>query len=331
MTFRLLTPPVLSRGTVLRDEPLRLDADRQKATWPTARMVVVDEQGRTPVSWEAAPDSRSRAGDAAAWDALAGSGAVLRTRPAEEFAPAPPDDAVLLGEAGGIAYWATRGRPDLAAGDDPADWADLRAVGAELDALGAGLLTGAAAALNWHDTARFCARDGSPTHPLNAGWARRCEAHQHEEYPRTDPAVICLVHDGADRVLLARQPVWPPGRYSVLAGFVEAGESLEACVVREIREEVGVDVSEVAYLGSQSWPFPRSLMIGFQAVADPGQPLRPADGEIEEAIWVTRTELREAMAEGDWGAHAKSHGRLVLLPGRVSIARSMLDSWAAQG
>ncbi|MCE0768283.1 NAD(+) diphosphatase [Pseudonocardia kujensis] len=331
MTFELVTPPVLSRGTVLRDEPLRLDADRQKATWPTARVVVVDEKGRTPVSWDAAPVSRFREGDAAGWDAAAGSGAVLRTRPAEEIAPAPPGDAVLLGEAEGVAYWAVRGRPDLAAGDDPADWADLRAVGAELDALGAGLFTGAVAALNWHDTARFCARDGSPTHPHNAGWARRCEAHQHEEYPRTDPAVICLVHDGADRVLLARQPVWPPGRYSVLAGFVEAGESLEACVMREIHEEVGVEVSEVGYLGSQAWPFPRSLMVGFQAVADPDQPLRPADGEIEEAIWVTREELRAAMEKSDWGARDESDGKLVLLPGRVSIARSMLDSWAAQG
>ena len=146
--------------------------------------------------------------------------------------------------------------------------------------------------LNWHDAARFCARDGSPTQPVHAGWHRVCEAHGHEEYPRTDPAVICLVHDGADRVLLARQPVWPEGRFSVLAGFVEAGESLEACVLREIHEEVGVRVRDVRYLGSQAWPFPRSLMVGFQAVADADAPLRPADGEIAEAMWVTRAELR---------------------------------------
>ena len=100
--------------------------------------------------------------------------------------------------------------------------------------------------------------------------------------------MICLVHDGADRVLLARQPVWPEGRFSVLAGFVEAGESLEACVLREIHEEVGVPVRDVAYLGSQAWPFPRSLMVGFQAVADADAPLRPAEGEIAEAMWVTR-------------------------------------------
>ncbi|GAA1843322.1 NAD(+) diphosphatase [Pseudonocardia ailaonensis] len=331
MTFSLVDPPVLSRNTVLRDEPLRLDTDRQKSGWSSAQVVVVDDKGGTPVSWEAAPAARFREGDAAGWDAAAGSGATLRTRPAVELAPAPPAEAVLLGEAEGVAYWAMRGRPDLVAGDDPSEWADLRAVGAELDALGAGLLTGAVAALNWHERAQFCARDGSPTRPHNAGWARLCEAAGHEEYPRTDPAVICLVHDGADRVLLARQPIWPPGRYSVLAGFVEAGESLEACVAREIHEEVGVDVSEVTYLGSQAWPFPRSLMLGFHALADPEQPLRPADGEIEEARWITRDELRAAMEGGDRAAAPEPGGRPVLLPGRVSIARSMLESWAVAG
>ena len=107
-------------------------------------------------------------------------------------------------------------------------------------------------------------------------------------------------------MLLARQPVWPEGRFSVLAGFVEAGESLEACVLREIHEEVGVHVRDVAYLGSQAWPFPRSLMVGFQAVADPDAPLRPADGEIAEAMWVTRAELREALASGRLGRRAEA-------------------------
>jgi NAD+ diphosphatase len=136
------------------------------------------------------------------------------------------------------------------------------------------------------------------------------------------------VHDGADRVLLARQPVWPAGRFSVLAGFVEAGESLEACVLREIHEEVGVVVRDVRYLGSQAWPFPRSLMVGFHALADPEAPLVPADGEIAEAKWVTRAEVREALGRGDWGGEP-SQTRPLLLPGSISIARSMLDSWAA--
>lgn len=325
--FALRHPPVLSRAAAARDEPLRTDTTRQLDGWRSARIVVVDETGRTPVSWDDAPAAAFREGDAAGWDAASGSGARLRTRPSA--GEVPTEGAVLLGEAEGVAYWAVRGRPDLVAGDDPADWADLRAVGAELDALGAGLLTTAVAALSWHDTAAFCARDGSATVTHNGGWVRRCEAHGHEEYPRTDPAVICLVHDGADRVLLARQPVWPPGRYSVLAGFVEAGESLEACVAREISEEVGVEVRDIGYLGSQAWPFPRSLMLGFQAVADPEQPLRPADGEIEDAVWITRAALREGLGRGDWAADPDPGRRMVLLPGRVSIARSMLESWAA--
>jgi NAD+ diphosphatase len=304
--FGLLDPPVLSRSAVLRDEPLRTDTARQLAGWSTARLVVVDERGRTPV--DVADDGT----------------ATLRLRPTT--GDAPSEGAVLLGEADGIAYWGIRGEPDLAA-DDPAEWRDLRTAGADLDPLGAGLFTTAAAVLTWHDQARFCARDGSPTHPANAGWHRHCEANGHEEYPRTDPAVICLVHDGEGNVLLARQPVWPAGRFSVLAGFVEAGESLEACVLREIHEEVGVTVRDVAYLGSQAWPFPRSLMVGFQALADRDAPLVPADGEIAEARWVSRAELREALGRGDWAGEPGE--RPLLLPGRVSIARSMLDSWAA--
>jgi NAD+ diphosphatase len=112
----------------------------------------------------------------------------------------------------------------------------------------------------------------------------------------------------------------------VLAGFVEAGESLEACVVREIHEEVGVRVRDLHYLGSQSWPFPRSLMIGFHAVADPDAPLVPADGEIAEAHWATRADLQRALDAGDWSGRSDAP---FLLPGRVSIARTMLESWAA--
>ncbi len=329
MTFSLTTPPMLSRSGVFRDETLRTDLARQEAGWPKARLVVVDEQGRTPVSWETSPEAGFAVGDAGSWDVAHGAGATLKTRPTT--GTTPTEGAVLLGESDGVAYWAVRGRPDLVAGDDPAEWADLRMTGVVLDALGAGLFTTAVAVLNWHDTARFCARDGSPTRVANAGWHRHCEAAGHEEYPRTDPAVICLVHDGADRILLARQPVWPEGRFTVLAGFVEAGESLEACVEREIHEEVGVHVSDIRYLGSQAWPFPRSIMVAFHAVADPDVPLVLADGEIAEAMWVTRVELRRALARGDWSGAAEPGERLLLLPGRVSIARAMVDSWAAVG
>jgi NAD+ diphosphatase len=315
--FDLLGPPVLSRSAVLRDEPLRHDVARQCRGWPTARLLVVDAAGRVPIEWTGrAPEGP--------WGMDTDGTARLVTTPTT--GDAPPPDAVLLGEADGTAYWAVREREELVPGEDPVERADLRTAGAALDALGAGLLTTAVAILNWHDAARFCGRDGSLTHPEAAGWHRVCEANDHEDYPRTDPAIICLVHDGADRVLLARQPVWPEGRFSVLAGFVEAGESLEACVLREIHEEVGVPVRDVAYLGSQAWPFPRSLMVGFQAVADADAPLRPAEGEIAEAMWVTRDEVRAALRAGDW---AGAEGSRLLLPGAVSIARAMLEAWAA--
>jgi NAD+ diphosphatase len=325
MTFRLTAPAVLSRSEVFRDETLRTDLARQEAGWASARLVVVDDDGRTPVEWTDAPSSGFQVGDAGSWDR--GGSARLRTRPTT--GATPTEGAVLLGELDGVAYWTVRGKPDVFAGDDPSEWADLRMTGAVLDALGAGLFVTAVAVLNWHDTARFCSRDGSPTHPTAGGWHRLCEAAGHEEYPRTDPAVICLVHDGGEgqgaRVLLARQPVWPEGRFTVLAGFVEAGESLEACVRREIHEEVGVEVRDIGYLGSQAWPFPRSLMIAFEAVGDPDAPVVPADGEIAEAMWVSRSDVRAALTAGDWGDSEAP----LLLPGKVSIARSMLESWAA--
>lgn len=341
--FHLAELPSLSRSTVDRREQLRASEAHLEAGWATATVVLVDPSGRTPV--EHADDGSWR----------------LVTTPAASIGSSVPPGAVLLGEEDRVAYWALR-VPDPDASDDAGSgfvsvpsrtavphgrWADLRTSGAELDARGAGLLTTAVSLLNWHDRSRFCGIDGSPMRPIKAGWTQVCEAREHEEYPRTDPSMICLVHDGADQVLLARQPIWPAGRYSVLAGFVEAGESLEACVARECAEEVGVSVSTITYLGSQPWPFPRSLMIGFAAVADPTQPLRLQEGEIENARWVTRADLREALAAGAWsardgsihrpgGAHGvggtafeAGEGRELILPGGVSIARAMLEAWAA--
>jgi len=337
--FHLDVLPRLSRSTVDRREQLRDDPAHVAATWPHARVVRVDPRGRTPVD---------RAGDGSL--RLADVGTTM-------FGDQVPDGAVVLGEEDGIAYWGVRvpdpdeandaGSGFSANGSAPESWADLRTSGADLDARGAGLLTTAVALLNWHERSAFCSRDGSPMYAIRGGWARLCEAHRHEEYPRTDPSMICLVHDGADRVLLARQPIWPAGRYSVLAGFVEAGESLESCVARECAEEVGVSVHTISYLGSQPWPFPRSLMIGFSAVADPDQPLELQEGEIENARWVTRAQLRKALEAGDWmtregdgpqgaqgaGGTAFEAGddRDLILPGGVSIARAMLEAWAAAG
>jgi NAD+ diphosphatase len=203
--------------------------------------------------------------------------------------------------------------------------------GAALDATGAGLAVTAVAVVGWHRRAPFCPRCGHLSALARAGWARICPKCSLEEFPRTDPAVICLVHDGADHVLLARQPIWPAGRFSVLAGFVEAGESLEACVAREVLEEVGVAVTHIRYLGSQPWPFPRSLMIGFEAVGDRAQPVRPAEGEIAEARWVSRDDVRAAIAAGSWADRTgpvHGHPGEVVLPGEISIAGRMLEAWA---
>lgn len=303
-SFELSAPPMLSRAVLGHGELVRADAQRLRQGWPNAQLIRVDPRGRV-----AADDGALIRGDAI------------------EFGPAPVPEAILLGHDGDTDVWAV-----------PVPWlptpegrrvetVDLRMNGAALGATDAALLATATALLGWHAKAGFCAVCGARTEPELAGWARRCVTNGHEEYPRTDPAVICLVHDGADQVLLGRQPSWPPGRFSVLAGFVEAGESLEACVQREIGEEVGVAVTDIRYLGSQPWPFPRSVMLGFQATADPAQPVVTRDGEIAEAGWFHRGQIRAALSAGDWTGVADDE-RPLLLPGSVSIARGMLEAWA---
>jgi NAD+ diphosphatase len=157
---------------------------------------------------------------------------------------------------------------------------------------------------------------------VRGGSVRRCPVDASEHFPRTDPAVIMLVTDGSDRCVLGRQAVWPPGRYSTLAGFVEPGESAEQAVVREVAEETGVQVRDVRYVSSQPWPFPSSLMLGFTAVCDADAEPRPADGELEDARWFTRDELRAA---GTWGSRTGTQ-----LPGSVSIAHFLLARWLEQ-
>ena len=231
--------------------------------------------------------------------------------------PELPPGAVFLGEADGIPYAAVRGERSLTVNGRPVDtWAGLREVGADLADLDAGLLVQAIGILEWHERNRFSPLTGAPTTVERHGWVQRDPTTGTEVFPRTDPAVIMLVHDGADRVVLGRQAVWPPGRFSILAGFVEPGESAEAAVAREVAEEVGLQVRDVRYVGSQPWPFPQSLMLGFVARADGAQELILDPDEIEEARWFTREELRAGE-----GPRA--------LPPPVSIARHILDRWVA--
>ena len=302
--FVLDREPSLSRSTVGRDELLRVDPERLTAGWAHAQVLRVDPGGRA-----ASKDGR------------------LVLEPAAGTGPGPAGDAVLLGEDGETPVWALP-TPELEVLEGE-EAVDLRSGGALLDDTGAGLLTTATALLAWHAAARFCAVCGGRTKAHNSGWARRCGQCGREEYPRTDPAVICLVHDGGEQVLLGRQPTWPVGRFSVLAGFVEAGESLEDCVAREVCEEVGAVVTEIHYLGSQPWPFPRSIMLGFEATADAGAPVVPREGEIAEARWFTKDDVREALARGEWTGDPGDPGEEMplLLPGSISIARVMLESW----
>ena len=207
---------------------------------------------------------------------------------------------------------------DAAAAIEPeaARWAGLRTAAPVLDEGHATLLTEAIALANWHDANAFCPRCGSTTSVEQAGWVRRCDREGNLHFPRTDPAVIVLVTDDDDRVLLGSNALWEQHRFSLLAGFVEPGESLEQTVVREIGEEAGIRVDRVAYAGSQPWPLPASLMLGFTArvATDAAAAARPDGVEILELRWFGRAELAEATTE-------------IALPGETSIARWLLERW----
>ena len=238
-------------------------------------------------------------------------------------APSVPEtaDLTFLGvDTADVAYFAEHvGSRDDLAEIDGTSWSDLRMVGAALDSRDAGLMVTAVALDNWLRTHARCPRCGAVTEFNAAGWSRRCPEDGSEHFPRTDPAVIVLVRDRDDRALLGRQGRWAPGWFSTLAGFVESGESAEAALRREIHEEAGVVIADgpddIRYLGSQPWPFPCSLMLGYHAWTD--DPAIDVDGdEITEARWFTRDELAAACASGD-----------VRLPPPVSIARRLVERW----
>lgn len=231
------------------------------------------------------------------------------------------------------AEWAFLGRTEdrtavLAAvfsreADEPfaavAGWGSLRTIGGDLSAEDAGLFVEALSLGRWLIDSPFCPACGTRTTVHNAGWARKCPNCGREHFPRTDPAVIVAITSTQhpDRVLLGSNALWGANRFSCFAGFVEAGESLEAAVVREVHEESGIDVVDVRYRGSQAWPYPRSLMVGFHATATDDD-AAVADGEeIVEVRWFARAEIAAALAgEND-----------VLLPGPASIARRLISDW----
>src|SRR5215207_687063 len=264
---------------------------RRDADWVAARQA--DESSRAVV---AGPEAVLVEGDRLALVPLDGLASPL-----------------LLGVQDGRALFA-------ADGSDRDDLVGVREIAPELAQEEGGLLAYAAALLNWHRKHRFCSVCGSASEIREAGLLRVCPACGSEHHPRTDPVVIMLVVDAArDRVLLGRQPSWPAGRYSALAGFVEPGESLEDAVAREVLEESAVEVTGARYVSSQPWPFPSSLMLGFQASYLAGDPVA-ADGELDDARWFTRAELLDAAAE---------RGQL-RLPPPLAIARRLIDGWLAR-
>jgi NAD+ diphosphatase len=298
--------PQLTRHEVERATALRTDQEWLAKAWadPATRVLVVQD-GQVV----------ARLGDGAA--------ELVFISPEQ----APDGDTFLLGvdsgdvayfgicaplsTAEGVAHKATAG-PD---GEVTIRRAGLRDAGVLLSDRDAGLLTHAVALANWHAVAGHCSRCGAPTKPEMAGHSRRCTSDDSEHFPRCDPAVIMLVTDPDDRCLLARNVQWPKGRVSVLAGFVEPGESAEQAVVREVREETGVIVSSVNYASSQPWPMPHSLMLGFRAEAVTTEITVDAE-EIEEAAWYSRDDLKAALVSGE-----------LLMPPSLSISRWLIETW----
>lgn len=213
-----------------------------------------------------------------------------------------------------VAYFvAHRG---IAPSEYPSGYESLRTIGKSLSDLEIGAAVHALALSLWHQSHRRCAKCGAETKSTLGGSVRKCLSCEADHHPRTDPAVIVLVKDKSDRILLGRQRVWPPKRFSTFAGFVEPGESFERTVVREVAEECGGSVESMRYLGSQPWPFPASLMIAFEATITNPDSVKADGEEIEEIIWLDRESLK-----------SKVQSEELLLPPKISVARAMIESW----
>jgi NAD+ diphosphatase len=200
------------------------------------------------------------------------------------------------------------------------EFKSLRAIGSFLSPRDIGLAVHAQGLANWHSKHPRCSLCGGPTVVVLAGAVRRCPADQSEHYPRTDSAIIVLIKNDKDQILLGRQKVWPKYRFSTFAGFVEPGESFEHCVIREVREEAGVELTKINYLGSQPWPFPASLMIAFEAITNTPELARPDGDEIEEIRWFSREEMKSAILD-----------KSLILPFEISVARQMINAWYGDG
>ena len=297
--------PPLSRGHFDRRADLRLNSEALEAArrQPETKFLLLSAEQMLVASVGGAALARLD------FDSLT----VILGSPAAEGARS---ESFLLGESGNgeLIFLVTVEQLPVV---DGARWISLRESSAQLSDEDLALFTTGLALARWHEGAAFSAHSGLPIIPQQGGWMRHHPETGEEVYPRTDPAVIVLITDKSDRVLLGSNLLWPENRYSLLAGFVEAGESLESAVHREVFEEAGVRLKNVKYNSSQPWPFPRSLMLGFTAELEDDQApedLVPDETEIADLRWFTREELL-------------GHNLTVQLPGEASIARFMINQW----
>ncbi|HEY0660183.1 MAG TPA: NAD(+) diphosphatase [Lysobacter sp.] len=295
--------PALDRADRLRNDPAALDA-----LWPRAHVVLLDDSGQ----------------------ALADEARRLCAPTGEELSGGPGGvgAAIFLGvDAQGRGWFSLDAA--LTAFEAPRR-SDLRGAAAHWPAFDAAVFAQARALQHWRSRHRYCGACGAEVGFSRGGWLGQCAGCGIEHYPRTDPAVIVAVSDG-ERLLLGRQSAWPARRYSVIAGFVEPGESLEQTVAREVLEETGVRVRRCRYLASQPWPFPGALMLGFQADAHPDEP--QVSDELEEARWFTADEIRAAQAREERASRGVATEAEdddgPLLSTRISIARWLIDQWLA--
>ncbi|WP_157018297.1 NAD(+) diphosphatase [Cryptosporangium arvum] len=276
----------------------RLDGPWLDAAWARARILLLDDKGRVLVEG-GTQEPR------------------LVWASAEDPATAADAERLFLAEDEGVPYFALLTELPETAGARPAS---LREVGAQLGPLESALLTEAIGLANWHRDYRYGPRTGTRLGWRAGGWEAEAVDGSEVVYPRTNPAIIVLVHDGVPgdegRCLLTRGLTWPEGRYSCVAGFVEPGEAAEAAVFREVAEETGVRIRECTYLASQAWPLPASLMLGFYALADSGQPVTVEEVELADARWFTRGELR-----------GRGPGPAPIVPPPLSIAHELLTAW----
>ncbi|MDI9237625.1 NAD(+) diphosphatase [Lysobacter sp. LF1] len=291
------------RGAVDRADRLRDDPDALNALWSHARVILLDEHGH----------------------AYADDDGRLRAPHGHEISEGPGGvgAAVFLGlDTHGTGWFALEAA--LTAFTAPRR-VDLRSAAALWPAFDASVFAQARALQHWRSRHRHCGVCGGEVAISRAGWQGTCTKCSAEHYPRTDPAVIVAVSDGA-RLLLGRQAAWPARRYSVIAGFVEPGETLEQTVAREVLEETGVRVHRCRYLASQPWPFPGALMLGFSADAESDEP--HVGDELEDARWFTAQDVRRACERGEWGS-ARDDGEGPVLSPSISISRWLIEHWLA--